>query len=96
MDVKKVLFYGSDASDGVYDYLGRAHYSQENIWNYYWNWNPSLMPQIPLEYWIKAIILDKAGNYLIETCNVKLYDFINIELLTDIVFGDIIEYDSSR
>ncbi|KKN31217.1 hypothetical protein LCGC14_0826180, partial [marine sediment metagenome] len=96
IDVQRIMVYGSN--DGiVYTLLGndgRAYFSDEGIWSFYWDYK--LGVEDPVDYYIKTYIFDKAGNLLSPlTQDVKLYDYNAIILLTDLVFGDIIEYDDS-
>ncbi|KKM94021.1 hypothetical protein LCGC14_1202500, partial [marine sediment metagenome] len=92
VDVQRVMIY--ESSDGIsYNILGRAYFSDDNIWSYYWD--IELGVEVPVDRYIKAIIFDKAGNYLSIINDTKLYDYYAVQLLTDLVFGDIIEYDDS-
>jgi len=91
MDVSRVMFFGSENGTN-FEFLGRAIYSGTDTWSYYWNDN--LLESLPPDnYQIKALLFDKSGNYLIEITEVAIFDFSEIELLTDLVFGDIFEFD---
>ncbi|KKK67710.1 hypothetical protein LCGC14_2951350, partial [marine sediment metagenome] len=91
-DVERILIYGSD--NGITygpSPLGRAFYSDSNLWSF--NWDNDLSGEIPEDYYIKAYVFDKSGEYLTSLYDVKLYDYDLVELISDLVFGDIIDYD---
>ncbi|KKL49991.1 hypothetical protein LCGC14_2309970, partial [marine sediment metagenome] len=92
VDVQKIMIYGS-TNGIVYTILDRAYFSDDGVWSYYWDYE--LGVEDPVDYYLKAYIFDKAGNYLSITHDVKLYDYNAIVLLTDLIFGDIIEFDDS-
>ncbi|KKN44461.1 hypothetical protein LCGC14_0692870, partial [marine sediment metagenome] len=92
VDVQRIMIYGS-TNGIVYTILDRAYFSDDGVWSYYWDYE--LGVEDPVDYYLKAYIFDKAGNYLSITHDVKLYDYNAIVLLTDLVFGDIIEFDDS-
>ncbi|KKK79976.1 hypothetical protein LCGC14_2828110, partial [marine sediment metagenome] len=89
IDVQRILLYGSNNSNSwdYKDILGRAYFSGvEDIWNFYWDGD--LLETIPPEnYYLRILTFDRAGNYLIQTHAVKLFDYTQIQLLTDLVFG---------
>ncbi|GAH45722.1 unnamed protein product, partial [marine sediment metagenome] len=90
VDVERILIYGSD--NGVeYNLIGRAFYSNVDLWSFYWDYD--LSGEDPVDYYLKSYIFDKSDNHLIISYDVKLYDFDLVVLLTDLVFGDIIDYD---
>ncbi|KKN53508.1 hypothetical protein LCGC14_0601690, partial [marine sediment metagenome] len=96
-DVERIYIYGS-SDDTLYSPLGndqgRAFYSSSNIWSF--TWDNDLSGETPENYYIKAYIFDKAGKYLTTLQNpkqVKLYDYDLVELISDLAFGDIIDYD---
>ncbi|MFW9970897.1 MAG: LamG domain-containing protein, partial [Candidatus Odinarchaeota archaeon] len=93
-DVNRIYIYGSE-NESTWDFVGRAYFSgEEDLWNYYWDFN--LLSELPPEnYFLKYLIFDKAGNYLINSSTIKVYDYIQIELLTDLVFGHIFEFNMS-
>ncbi|KKN47283.1 hypothetical protein LCGC14_0664460, partial [marine sediment metagenome] len=92
VDVQRIIIYGSN--DGIiYTLLGRAYFSDDGVWSYYWDYELGL--EDPVDYYIKAYVFDKAGNYITITHDAKLYDYNAIVLITDLVFGDIVEYDDS-
>ncbi|KKN19377.1 hypothetical protein LCGC14_0946350, partial [marine sediment metagenome] len=94
VDVERIMISGSPNTT-KWDYVGRAYYSgEEHIWNYYWDWD--LLDTIPPEnYNLRILLFDRAGNFLNHTHSVKLFDYTQIELITDLVFGHIFEYNSS-
>ncbi|KKL47980.1 hypothetical protein LCGC14_2330110, partial [marine sediment metagenome] len=94
VDIGRIMVYGS--TDTIsWDYIGRAYYSgDEDLWNYYWDGD--LLDTIPPEnYNLKIFLFDRAGNYLNQAKSVKLYDYTQIQLITDLIFGSIFEYNSS-
>ncbi|MHA2031493.1 MAG: hypothetical protein ACW99Q_19115, partial [Candidatus Kariarchaeaceae archaeon] len=93
-DVHKIYIYGSNNSQS-WDYLGRAYYSGDSeLWNLYWNFD--LITSMPADnYNLKTIIFDRAGNYLAQTHAVKIFNYVQVQLVTDLVFGEIFEYNYS-
>ncbi|MHA2031628.1 MAG: hypothetical protein ACW99Q_19800, partial [Candidatus Kariarchaeaceae archaeon] len=96
-DVSRIFIYGSaDQVDWVF--VGRAYYSGEgDLWNYFWDGDLlKAQDKLPPEnYFLKCYIFDKAGNYESRTAPIKTFDYTQIQLLTDLVFGEIFEYNSS-
>ncbi|KKL82920.1 hypothetical protein LCGC14_1979940, partial [marine sediment metagenome] len=94
VDIGRIMVYGS-ADTISWDYIGRAYYSgDENLWNYYWDGD--LLESIPPEnYNLKVYLFDRAGNYLNHTQSTKLFDYTQIKLITNLVFGQIFDYNSS-
>ncbi|NVM54331.1 MAG: DUF2341 domain-containing protein, partial [Candidatus Helarchaeota archaeon] len=93
-DVARIYIYGSE-DEVDWDFIGRAYYSGEvDLWNYYWD-GDALDPVPPENYNLKIILFDRAGNYLNQSHSVKLFDYTQIQLLTNLVFGHVFEYNSS-
>ncbi|KKN07180.1 hypothetical protein LCGC14_1069780, partial [marine sediment metagenome] len=90
IDISRIMIYGS--TDGIaYSLLGRAYFSDDGTWSFYWDYELGL--EDPIDYYFKAYIFDKSGNYLTISQDAKLYDYVAIELITDLVFGDIIDFN---
>ncbi|KKN12641.1 hypothetical protein LCGC14_1014410, partial [marine sediment metagenome] len=91
-DISRIFIYGSE-DEIEWEIVGRAYYSgEESFWNYYWN-GDMLDTLPPEDYFLKALIFDKAGNYLTQINQIKIFDYTQIELLTDLVFGHIFDYN---
>jgi len=93
-DVGRIMVYGSETGTS-WDFIGRAYFSgEENVWNYYWD-GDQIEPMLPESYYLKIRVFDRAGNYLTQTNLTKLYDYTQVVLLTDVVFGHVFEYNAS-
>ena len=93
-DISRVYIYGSEDQNN-WSPIGRAYYSgEEGIWNYYWD-GDALNPMLPENYNLKVYAFDRAGNFVTQSEEVNLYDYTEIVLLTDVVFGQVFEYNSS-
>ncbi len=93
-DVNRVYIHGS--SDQVnWEPIGRAHFSGEkDIWTFYWNGDllDTLPPQ---DYFLKVRVFDEAGNYISQIIQTKIYDYTEIELYSDLIFGHYFDYNYS-
>ncbi|MHA2365737.1 MAG: LamG-like jellyroll fold domain-containing protein, partial [Candidatus Hodarchaeales archaeon] len=94
IDIERVLLYTSD-DGGNYEYLGRARISENNMWSYYWNLDLITNPPGNINY-LKALIFDKSGNFIEEIREIEIYDYSNIELLINLTFGSIFEFDDQQ
>ena len=88
------MLYGSD-SGSIYEYIGRAYFTGEkSLWSYYWD-GDSLDTVPSGSYYLKAYLFDLAGNYLIETHDIMAYDYTQLQLLTDVLFGEVFAFNVS-
>ncbi|KKN32875.1 hypothetical protein LCGC14_0809430, partial [marine sediment metagenome] len=97
MDVSRIYIYGSE-NGSEWNFTGRAYYSGEkDFWNFYWDGDllASQDNLPPVNYYLKTYLFDRAGNYLTFSININTFDYTQIELLTNLMFGSIFEYNSS-
>ncbi|KKM76196.1 hypothetical protein LCGC14_1382590, partial [marine sediment metagenome] len=97
IDVSRIYIYGS-VDETEWNFTGRAYYfGAENLWNFYWDGDllASQNNLPPVNYYLKTYIFDRAGNSLTFSININTFDYTQIELLTNLVFGSIFEFNSS-
>jgi hypothetical protein len=93
-DVVRIMIYGSE-DNITWTYVGRAYFSgEDNLWTYYWD-GDQLDPMLPENYSLKIYAFDRAGNYLSQTHVARLYDYTQVVLLTDVIFGQVFGYNAS-
>ncbi|TXT67760.1 MAG: hypothetical protein BAJALOKI1v1_10023 [Promethearchaeota archaeon] len=97
LDVARAYLYGSNTAEfSTVMPLGQAYQYYDDIWACAWNINDWDEGQIPSDiYYLKVLLVDNAGNYLSQINLTHIFNYEHIELISDVVFGDIFEFDAN-